>query len=154
MTTNDPSGRALADDRPALGGLMPLDELRAAVSGLLARTNAREVARRAGVPDNRLDTFLRLVDLTGVTDLASVETRVSAALHAVPEFNKHRDALADTSSPGGTPDSAEVDRVADEMRTQLSFSHRPANTGPAGPGADASDEVAAVAAQMRAAAGL
>jgi multidrug efflux pump subunit AcrA (membrane-fusion protein) len=59
----------------------------------LVRSEARRVAVAAGVHDDRSETFLRLVDLTGVQldahgipDAAAIRTAVEAGLTAAPEF--------------------------------------------------------------------
>lgn len=93
----------------------------------LVRSEARRVAIASGVHDDRSETFLRLVDLTGVQldaggqpDAAAIRTAVEAGLTAAPEFRATAGGPRRAPQvPGATPSGATPAQPAD-LQTQVS----------------------------------
>lgn len=93
----------------------------------LVRSEARRVAIASGVHDDRSETFLRLVDLTGVQldaggqpDAAAIRTAVEAGLTAAPEFRATAGGPRRAPQvPGAAPSGATPAQPAD-LQTQVS----------------------------------
>lgn len=83
-------------------------EAQAAADARIIRTEAKVAAIAAGVPAERIDAFLRVVDLAEVTvvdgdpEAEALKTAIEAALTAVPEFKGAPPAAPSGGDFGGT----------------------------------------------------
>lgn len=106
-----------------------------------SRADARVAAHEAGVLPDRVETFLRLVDLTGNPDEAAVRDRVKAALSTVPEFDSRRRTLGALDgappSPVGQDDLLQTEAAATLAAMRSSVGIAPVQAAPAAAQRDA-----------------
>lgn len=124
-----------------------------------ATADARVAAREAGVLPDRVETFLRLVDLTGNPDEAAVRDRTKRALLDVPEFDSRRLTLLALDgappSPVGQDDLLQTEASATLAAMQSSVGIAPVQGAPAPAHRDAlGDSVSIALAHMKAAVGI
>lgn len=102
-----------------------------------ARADARVAAHDAGVVPDRLEVFLRSVDLSGNPDEATVRDRVKAALTEAPEFDARRRTLGALDgappSPVDEADLLQTEAAATLAAMQSSVGIAPVQAAPAAP---------------------